>query len=158
MISTRQDPLYQLSDQECARIEDCFPRRKGNRGFAQQIPSRKRYPVERFLIRPEQFRAVVTRYDKLADSACVANQLRTRHNVPPINCPRRGVPRSSPASTLSECFDGPWSQAPAFTTIHRKPMISMTTPQHAEKPIQSARFHFVNSHRERGSSFRWSNR
>ncbi len=40
MISTRQDRLFQLSDQEWARIADCFPRRKGNRGFAQQIPSR----------------------------------------------------------------------------------------------------------------------
>ncbi len=40
MISTQQDRLYHLSDQEWARVEDCFPRRRGKRGFAQQIPSR----------------------------------------------------------------------------------------------------------------------
>ena len=40
MISTRQDRLYQLGDAEWARIADCFPRRRGNRGFRQTIPSR----------------------------------------------------------------------------------------------------------------------
>ena len=40
MINARQERLFQLSDQEWARIENCFPRRRGNRGFAQQIPSR----------------------------------------------------------------------------------------------------------------------
>ena len=51
MISTPQDRLYQLSDEEWARIEDCFPRRRGKRGYAQTIPSRDAFEAVLFRAR-----------------------------------------------------------------------------------------------------------
>lgn len=51
MINARQERLYQLSDEEWARIEDCFPQRRGNRGFPQKIPSRDAFEAVLFRTR-----------------------------------------------------------------------------------------------------------
>ncbi len=37
----KQGRFYRLSDEQWAEIEDCFPKRKGRRGFAPKVPNRK---------------------------------------------------------------------------------------------------------------------